>query len=75
MATREEIRAAVDNALSGLGDLVTGWTLTYEAIDSTGEQFLGHEVSEGMADWTRIGMLYAALEMGPYLFELRPEEE
>lgn len=67
---REELREAIEKALSQAGEMTTGWVITYERIDADGSQVLVHEISEGLNDWTRVGMLYAALEMGPLLYEV-----
>jgi hypothetical protein len=71
---REVLRAAIDNALTNLGEFSTGWVLVYESVDSEGGIVLCHEISDSMADWTRTGMLYAALDMGPYLYDEAGEE-
>lgn len=67
---REDIRAAIEAALSQAGELTTAWTITYERIDSQGEKVLVHEINEDLPDWVRVGMLYAALDMGPLLYEV-----
>jgi hypothetical protein len=43
--------------------------LVYEGVASDGERTLVHEISEDLADWTRVGMLYSALEMGTWLYD------
>ncbi|MES2156007.1 MAG: hypothetical protein V4510_12815 [bacterium] len=67
---RVDLRAAVDAALSQADEMTTGWCITFERIDADGEQVLVHEISDGLTDWQRVGMLYAALEMGPLLYEV-----
>lgn len=67
---REALRDAIEVALSQAGELTTAWTITYERIDEEGDQVLVHEISEGLNDWTRVGMLYAALELGPMLYDV-----
>lgn len=73
-ATTDDLRNAVDAALSKAGVLTNGWVLVAEQVDEEGDRYLVHETSEDMAAWTRTGMLYAAVDMGQYM-DPEPEVE
>lgn len=69
MSHQPTVQDAIERALVDAGEFSTGWVLAYERVNADGERVLVHETSEDLADWTRLGMLYTAIEMGPYLTE------
>jgi hypothetical protein len=70
MSHLPDVQQLVESALSAAGEFTTGWVIAYERVNDDGERVLVHECSEDLADWVRIGMLYTAIEMGPYIIEL-----
>lgn len=70
MSHQSKVQQLVENALSAAGEFTTGWIIAYERVNDDGERVLVHETSEDLADWTRIGMLYTAIDMGPFMVEL-----
>jgi len=74
MTHQTDVQQMVESALTAAGEFTTGWVIAYERVNDDGERVLVHECSEDLSDWVRIGMLYTAIEMGPYIFELTPDD-
>ena len=70
MGHQATVQQLVENALTMAGEFTTGWVIAYERVNDDGERVLVHETSEDLSDWTRLGMLYTAIDMGPYMVEL-----
>jgi hypothetical protein len=64
-----DVQQTVEQALSRAGEVCTAWVLVYESVEEDGTVCLHHEVSPELPNWTRTGMLYAALDMGTALYE------
>lgn len=75
MADLTTIRKVIDDALTAGGFYTNAWVIVMEHVHDDGERVLIHEISEELADWTRVGMLYGAIEMNPYAFEEDEEDE
>lgn len=64
-----KLQDAVEAALANAGYMTSAWVIVAEQIDDDGSAYLVHEISPNLPDWTRVGMLYGALDMGPYLYD------
>jgi len=74
MSDLTTLQKVIDDALSKAGFYTNAWVLVMENVDDGGERTLVHEISEEMADWVRVGMLYGAINMNPY-YDGDDEEE
>jgi hypothetical protein len=57
-----EMQEAIETALHKVGIPTTGWVFVAAIIEDDGSEWLTLESSDGLASWTRLGMLSEALQ-------------